>query len=114
MLGDVRKAMRAGIEALASQRPDELIARVQGLADQMASFAAGLVEWSAEARASLTREIKDLVARQAQEIGVATRSDLEAIRARLDHLEKVVAATAEVEGTGQQETKRRPRQESKG
>jgi hypothetical protein len=114
MLGDVGKFMRAGIDALLSQRPDELLGRVQRLADQMASFAAGLVEWSAEARASLTREIKDLVARQVQEMGVATGPDLDVIRARLDRLEKEMAGAALTAGTGLEETKPGARSESKG
>jgi BMFP domain-containing protein YqiC len=88
MLDDVRRYMRAGIKALSGQRPDEVMAKIQALAERMAAVASGLLEWSAEARASLMREVKDLVARQIQEMGVATRQELEALRARLERLEQ--------------------------
>ena len=88
MLDDMRKYMRAGIEALSAQRPDEVVARIQAFAEQMTAVASGLLEWSAEARASLMREVKDLVARQVQEMGVATRQELDALRTRLERLEQ--------------------------
>ena len=64
------------------------MARIQAFAEQMTAVASGLLEWSAEARASLMREVKDLVARQVQEMGVATRQELDALRARLERLER--------------------------
>ncbi|HYV01500.1 MAG TPA: hypothetical protein VEM93_04070, partial [Actinomycetota bacterium] len=93
MLEDVRKYMRAGFEAIAAQRPDEILGRVQGFADQLTALAAGFVEWSAEARDSLLREVKDLVTRQIQEIGVATQLDLDVLRARIDRLEREAGRT---------------------
>lgn len=93
MLEDMRKYVRLGVEALAAQRPEELVSRVQGFADQIGGLATAFLEWSAEARASLLREVKDLVVRQVQEMGLATREDLDVIRARLDRLERGEAGT---------------------
>jgi hypothetical protein len=59
----------------------------QGVAEQLSSLAAGFLEWSAEARASLLQELKDLVARQIEEIGVARKKDVDALEARLGKLE---------------------------
>lgn len=89
--------MRLGLEALASQGSDETggdrRARAQVVAEQLSAFAASFLDWSAEARASLVKEIKDLVARQVQEMGLATNKDLQSIRRRIDRLEETLAPT---------------------
>ena len=91
MIEDVRKYVRAGIEALAPQGTEDLAAtllgRAQTAAEQLSSFASGFLEWSAEARASLLREVRDLVARQVQDMGLATKDDVETLRRRIDRLE---------------------------
>ena len=91
MIEDVRKYVRAGIEALAPQGTEDLAAtllgRAQTAAEQLSSFASGFLEWSAEARASLLKEVRDLVARQIQEMGLATKADVETLRRRIDRLE---------------------------
>ena len=91
MLDDVRGLVRAGMQALAAQGPDEvaatLIAAAQAAAEQFSSLAAGLLERSAEARSTLAREVRDLVDRQVQELGLLTRQDLKPVLARLDALE---------------------------
>jgi BMFP domain-containing protein YqiC len=91
MLEDVRKYVRLGLEALSSQgsndAPGAARARATGVAEQLSSLAAGFLEWSAEARASLLQEMKDLIARQVQEMGVATRKDLESLEGRIERLE---------------------------
>ncbi|HYT79984.1 MAG TPA: hypothetical protein VEQ37_12155, partial [Actinomycetota bacterium] len=48
------------------------------------------LEWSAEARASLQQELRDLVARQVEDMGVATKKDLDGLTARLERLEAVL------------------------
>lgn len=87
MIEDVRKYLRAGMDALSAQAPGQVADRVQGMADQLTALAAGLAHWSAEARASLVREVKDVVARQVQELGLVTRQELDLVRARLERLE---------------------------
>jgi polyhydroxyalkanoate synthesis regulator phasin len=97
MLEDVRKYMRLGLEVLASQGSDETggdrRARAQVVAEQLSAFAASFLEWSAEARASLVKEIKDLVARQVQEMGLARNKDLQILQRRVDRLEERLAPT---------------------
>jgi hypothetical protein len=96
MLDDVRKYVRAGIEAVAPGRSEEIaatvISRAQTLGEQMSSLATGFLEWSAEARGSLMHEVKDLIARQVSEMGLATKQELEALRRRLERLEKKLSA----------------------
>jgi hypothetical protein len=91
MLEDMRKYVRAGIEVLSSQGTDEragaFLSRAQAFAEQLSSLAAGFREWSAEARASLLAEVKQIVASQVKDMGLATKEDLEALRARVDRLE---------------------------
>ena len=94
MLDDMRKYVRLGLEALSSQGPEDVAdavrSRARGMADQLSTLAAGFLEWSAEARASLLQELKDLVARQVEEMGVATKKDLDGLTARLERLEAVL------------------------
>jgi hypothetical protein len=91
MLDDMKRYVKAGLEALAPQAADEvggaLLARAQEFAAQMSTLAGAFVQWSAEARASILHEVRDLVARQVEEMGVATKHDVETLRKRLDRLE---------------------------
>jgi hypothetical protein len=90
MLDDMRKYVRFGLEALSSQDrggAGTMRSGAQGVAEQLSSLAAGFLEWSAEARASLLKELKDLVARQIEEMGVARKKDVDALEARLGKLE---------------------------
>jgi len=98
MLGDMLKYVRLGLEALSSQGSEDVTgamrSRAQGVAEQISALAAGFVEWSAEARASLLQELRDVVARQVEDMGVATKKDLDDLRARLDRLEAKGTKTA--------------------
>jgi len=92
MLDDVRSYVRAGIDAMTSQAtegiPAAVAGRAQALAEQLAAVAAGFVEWSGEARASLITELKLLIAGQIQEMGVASSEEVDALRARVARLEE--------------------------
>jgi hypothetical protein len=93
MLDDMRKYVRFGLEALSSQdrgAAGTMRSGAQGVAEQLSSLAAGFLEWSAEARASLLQELKDLVARQIEEMGVASKKDMDALEVRLGKLEAKV------------------------
>jgi hypothetical protein len=91
MLDDMRKAVRAGLDALGGGRSDQvaaaLIERAQSVAEQISGLAAGFLEWSSEARASLRTEVKELVARQVREMGLATKREVDALRRRIERLE---------------------------
>jgi len=91
MLEDMRKYVRAGLEALSSQGADDaagaIMSRASVLAEQLSAFASGFLEWSAEARASLMQELKDMITRQVETMGLATKEDLDALRHRIDRLE---------------------------
>jgi hypothetical protein len=91
MIEDMRKYVRAGLEALSTQGAEDaagvIMSRASGLADQLNAFASGFLEWSAEARASVMQELKDMITRQVETMGLATKEDLEALRGRIDRLE---------------------------
>jgi hypothetical protein len=95
MLDDVRSYVRAGIDAMTSQGtegiPAAVAGRAQALAEQFAALAAGFIEWSGEARASLLTELKLLISGQIQEMGVASAEEVEQLRARVASLEKELA-----------------------
>jgi hypothetical protein len=98
MVGDMRKYVRLGLEALSLQASGDPTgakrSRAQGVAEQISALATGFLEWSAEARASLLQELRDVVARQVEDMGVARKKDLDDLRARLDRLEAKVTKTA--------------------
>lgn len=91
MLEDMRKYVRAGLEALSSQGAEDaagvIMSRASVLADQLNAFASGFLEWSAEARASLMQELKDVITRQVETMGLASKQDLEALERRVERLE---------------------------
>jgi hypothetical protein len=104
MLEDMRKYVRAGLEALSSQGAEDaagvIMSRAGALAEQLTSFASGFLEWSAEARASLLQEVRDMITRQVESMGLASKDDVETLRRRVDRLEarptraNVAAATS--------------------
>ena len=88
----MRKYVRAGLDALSSQGAEDaagvIMSRATVLADQLNAFASGFLEWSAEARASLMQELKDMITRQVESMGLATKEDLQALGRRIDRLER--------------------------
>jgi hypothetical protein len=98
MRGEMRRFMKLGLQALAEQGPGDVSgavrSRAQVVAEQFSTLAAGFLEWTGEARASLLQELKDLVTRQVEEMGVAMKKDLDDLKARLDRLEAAVGDRA--------------------
>jgi hypothetical protein len=92
VIEDMRKYVRAGLDALSSQGAEDaagvIMSRATVLADQLNAFASGFLEWSAEARASLMQELKDMITRQVESMGLATKEDLQALGRRIDRLER--------------------------
>jgi hypothetical protein len=108
MLDDIRKKMEAGIGSLSKQGPDEFGAAVVGkakeAAEQLSGLASGMIEWSAAARERLSGDVRDLVARCVDEMGLVTRKELDALGKRVARLEKAAptrrtSAAAAVAGT---------------
>jgi polyhydroxyalkanoate synthesis regulator phasin len=97
VLDDVKTFLRAGLDSLspgATDRvPEAVLAKAHVVAEQMSSLFGGLLEWSSEARASLRQEVKDAVNRQVGDLGVATKREVDSLRARIEELEKQVART---------------------
>ena len=98
VLEDMRKYVRAGIQALSSEGPEQipadLMSRAQEVADRFSALAGAFRQWSAEARESLMLEVRELVGRQVQEMGLATQKQVQALRARLDDVERQVRAAS--------------------
>lgn len=96
MLDDMRKYVKFGLQALSSQGSEDaaeaLRSRAQGMTEHVSALAAGFLEWSTEARASLMQELRALVARQVQDMGVATKEDVERLNVRLGKLEAKLGA----------------------
>jgi hypothetical protein len=129
VLEDMKKYVRAGLEALSSPGAEDaagaFMDKAGGLADQFSAFASGFLEWSAEARASLLQELKDMITRQVESMGLATKDDVETLRRRLDRLEaggakgsaaagrktKAKAAPRNAPGPAKGATRRRPASE---
>jgi hypothetical protein len=92
MIEDMRKYVRAGLDALSSQGAEDaagvIMSRATVLADQLNAFASGFLECSAAARASLMQELKDMITRQVDSMGLATKEDLQALGRRIDRLER--------------------------
>lgn len=91
MLDDVRKYFKDRLEAISPQSAEDLsttfVTMAQAAAEHLSGLAMGLMERSTEARAALVREVKELIAAQMEEMGVATKRDVATLRARLDRLE---------------------------
>jgi polyhydroxyalkanoate synthesis regulator phasin len=95
VLDDVKTFLKAGLDSLSpgatDRGPEAVLAKAHVVAEQMSSLFGGLLEWSSEARASLRQEVKDAVNRQVGDLGVATKREVDSLRARIEELEKQVA-----------------------
>jgi hypothetical protein len=110
VLDDIRKKMEAGIGSLSKQGPDELGAAVLGkareAAEQLSGLTAGMIEWSAAARERLSGDVRDLVARCVDEMGLVTRKELDALAKRVARLEKGAAGRGGDAATAGRATKK--------
>jgi len=91
MLDDMRKYVMGRFDAISPQGAEDLAATlttmVQAAAEHLSGLASGLMDRSSEARATLVREIKELIRTQIEEMGLATKKDVATLRARLERLE---------------------------
>ncbi len=100
MIEDIRKKVESGIGSM-PKKPDEVGAAVFGkakeLGEQVAGFAAGLLEWSTSARERLQGDVTDMVYRVVGEMGVASKKELDALAERVKKLEKPAGAASTAE-----------------
>jgi hypothetical protein len=102
MLDAMQKYVRAGLDALSSQgaqTSSRLVPRLENLTQQLGTAASALTEWWQEAGSTLVREVRQNVVKQVESIGVATKKDVETLRARLDRLEAKATSPARTAGS---------------
>jgi polyhydroxyalkanoate synthesis regulator phasin len=96
-LDDLRKAVEATIGNLTPGKAQDLaksFLEPGARKEQVAKTAADLIEWSQRNRERLRTAIRREIADQMQQMGVATRSDLDAVKKRVRDLERAAGMTA--------------------
>jgi polyhydroxyalkanoate synthesis regulator phasin len=90
MLEDVRKYMEAALGSLNQSRAREMAGSLMRgqPAEQVNRFAQELVGWSQRTRERITELVQAEVKKQMRGVGLATRDDLDTLRARVRELEK--------------------------
>jgi polyhydroxyalkanoate synthesis regulator phasin len=90
MLDDMRKYMEAALGQMSPSRAREVARSVlKGQpSEQVNRFAHDLAGWSQRTREKVTELVRSEVKRQLKAMGVVTRDDLDAVRARVRDLEK--------------------------
>jgi polyhydroxyalkanoate synthesis regulator phasin len=91
MLDTVRKYVEAGMGALSSKRAEELakglVKRGEAGKEQVTRIARDLAEWSQKNRVRWGRVVQREVKKQMGQLGLATKSEIEALRKRVRSLE---------------------------
>lgn len=96
-LDDVRKTIEATISNLTPSRAQELAKNLldPGAAkEQVAKTAADLLEWSQRSRERLRELVRREIQDQVRGVGVATQTELDALRKRVRELERAAGMTA--------------------
>jgi polyhydroxyalkanoate synthesis regulator phasin len=96
-LDDVRKTIEAMISNLTPSRAPELAKNLMdpGAAkEQVAKTAADLLEWSQKSRERLRELVRREIQDQVRGVGVATQTELDALRKRVRDLERAAGMTA--------------------
>jgi polyhydroxyalkanoate synthesis regulator phasin len=90
MLEDVRKYMEAALGSLNQSRAREMAGSLMRgqPAEQVNRFAQDLLGWSQRTRERITELVQAEVKKQMRGVGLATRDDLDTLRARVRELEK--------------------------
>lgn len=111
-LEDVRRTIEAAIGNLTPAKAQELAKSLSdpGTArEQVAKMASDMVEWSQRSRDRLKELIGREIASQLKSMGVATQSDLDAVKKRVRELERRAGMTASGRGPA---TKKAPTKKS--
>jgi polyhydroxyalkanoate synthesis regulator phasin len=96
-LDDVRKTIEAVVGNLTPARAQELARSLlePGTAkDQVAKTTADLIEWSQRSRERLSELVRREIQEQLRGMGVATQTELDALRKRVRTLERAAGMTA--------------------
>jgi polyhydroxyalkanoate synthesis regulator phasin len=94
---DLRKSVEATIGNLTPAKAQQLaksLVEPGARKEQVAKTAADLVEWSQRNRERFRTAIRREIADQMQQMGVATRADLDALKKRVRDLERAAGMTA--------------------
>lgn len=101
-IDDVRKTIETAVGSLTPAKAQELakgLLEPDAAKEQVAKTAGDLLEWSQRNR----RRLRDLVRReirtQLEQVGVASRADLDALKKRVRELERGAGMTASGRGT---------------
>ena len=90
VVNEIRKNVEAAVGRLSPKRAQELASSLmpdQGK-DQIAKAAQSIMEWSNRSRERLTELVRAEVRAQLNQLGVASRDELDALRRRVRELEK--------------------------
>jgi polyhydroxyalkanoate synthesis regulator phasin len=90
VVNDMRKYVEATLEKMTPTKAQEMARSVmhgQGK-EQVQRFAQDLMDWSAKSRERLTELIRSEVRSQLKALGVATRDEMDALKARVRILER--------------------------
>ena len=96
-LDDVRKTIEAVVGNLTPTRAQELargLLEPGAAKDQVAKTAADLIEWSQRSRERLRELVRREIQEQVRGMGVATQTELDAVRKRIRELERAAGLTA--------------------
>ncbi len=91
LLTDVRKAVEAALENLTPARAQELakgFLEPGAAKEQVAKTAGELLDWSARSREKLREFVAHEVSKQMKAVGVATQTELDALKKRVRELER--------------------------
>jgi hypothetical protein len=92
VMTEVRKYMEAAVEKLSPAKAQEMAkSLLQGQAkgrEQVQKVAQDLMEWSNQTRERMSEMIRREVTRQLKAMGVASKADVEALKARVSMLER--------------------------
>jgi polyhydroxyalkanoate synthesis regulator phasin len=97
LLTDVRKAVEAALENLTPARAQELakgFLEPGAAKEQVAKTAGELLDWSARSREKLREFVAHEVSKQMKAVGVATQTELDALKRRVRDLERASGGAA--------------------
>jgi polyhydroxyalkanoate synthesis regulator phasin len=107
LLTDVRKAVEAALENLTPARAQELakgFLEPGAAKEQVAKTAGELLDWSARSREKLREFVAHEVAKQMKSVGVATQTELDALKKKVRDLERASGSGSSSKKTGAKKT----------
>jgi len=95
-LDDVRRTIEAAVGNMTPEKAQKLAKSFEPNAakEQVAKTAADILDWSQRNRERMTKFIRGEIQRQMEQTGVASRSDVDALKKRVRELERAAGMTA--------------------